>query len=169
MDQRLLFLRRARGEAEERFVRGPLSSMFDQSQRGNDVGQRGAHFVGHAMEQDFLFLDFGVQALMRDDGFARPLQDLLLRLERLPETFQEQDRLIVTSSARSLPVRTASPLASRSTHGPDLTRSSPPFPQHSSASIRKFSRNGDASRDRQTVIVLADRRPKSGQPGRDFA
>ena len=74
-DQRLLFLCRASGQTEEQFRARPVVFHFDQPQRGNDVGQRGRHFIRDTMEQDLLFLDFGIQSLMCDDRFARPLQD----------------------------------------------------------------------------------------------
>ena len=72
----------------------------------------GGHFIGHAMEQDFLFLDFGIEPLMRDDRFARPLQDGFFRLERGAQPFEEQDRTGLPPSSRSLPVRSCSPRGS---------------------------------------------------------
>ena len=126
-------------------VRGPLSSSSIRRSEVIDVGQRRSHVVRHAMEQDFLFLNFGIQTLMGDDGFARALQDGLFRFERFAQPLEQQN---AAGRRRSSPwLRVALPRRCRfcSIHGPDLARSAPPFSQHSSASMRKFSRKGEAS------------------------
>ncbi len=93
MDQRLLLLRRAGGEPEQQLGARAVIFQFDQAQRGDHVGQRRSHIVRHAMEQDFLFLNFRIQTLMGDDSFARALQDGLFRFERFTEPLDQQNGL----------------------------------------------------------------------------
>ena len=45
------------------------------------------------LQQDFLFLHFGIQALISDHGLARLLEHRFFRLENFAEPLQEQDRL----------------------------------------------------------------------------
>jgi hypothetical protein len=71
VDQSLLFLRGPGGEAQQLRDSRWIFFQLDQPERGDHVRERGVHFLRNAVEQDLLFLHFGIQALIRDHGLAR--------------------------------------------------------------------------------------------------
>ena len=91
VNQRTLFFRRARSEPEKQLSlrRGPFH--FEEAKRSDDVAERGGHVFGHAMQQNFLLLNFGIEPLMRDHGLTRFLQHGLLRFEGFAEFFEKQN------------------------------------------------------------------------------
>jgi hypothetical protein len=150
-------------QAEEQFRARPVVFQFDQSQRGDDVGQRGGHFIRDAVEQNLLFLDFGIQSLMRDHRFACPLQNRFFGLERFPETFEEQDRVAVHGRRGRFELHLCAARVlfhPRSRFGAFGAAFLPAFLGVDQEVLQK----GRCIRDRQEAAALPERRPERGEP-----
>ena len=116
------------------------------------------------MQEDFFFLNFGIQTLVRDNRFARALQDGFFRLKRCPEALDQEQRLTIGRQGGGFELDLPG-LDPRSRFQLPLAAPTPAFVRVD----QEIFQEGRGVGDRQNAPVFPERGPERSEPLGRFA